>query len=257
MFGQTERIAYRFARWAVLALVVLLAAVGSSQEAPTPAMAAGLTAEFSIAAFDGGVQLKNTCDSHTESDFKCTVHPGGTFEVEVYLDKLPPDLPDGDDPDSVGGYRAIGLRLDHSPGLAFETASEVWQWPDCDDNFDDSADVELVNLACISEQPNASTFSSEADPVVELMFTCPAFKSTETITLVYGTRGDKLGGQVLPYDTVVVDENGANLTQSGATETLVINCTNIFPWDLDGDDAVSAQDIFEEIAHFNQTKPTP
>jgi hypothetical protein len=258
MFAKIEAISFRIARWAALGLVVALAAIGSSKEATPPAFAAGLTPEFSIAVSQNGVPIKEDCFSFpTTVAGKCLIHPGTTFQVEVYLDKLPPGLPDGDDPDALGGYTAIGLRLDHSQNLTFEAGSEVWGWPDCGSFFDDSEDVGLVNLACLNGAENASTYQSGFDPVVTMDFTCPNTKTTETITLTYGTEGDKIDALVLPYDTVVVDEALTNLTQSGPSETLVINCNNFFPWDLNGDGSVSAPDIFIEISHFNETKSTP
>jgi hypothetical protein len=252
-----ENAAFRVGKWFALGLVVVLAAVGSSQETPTPAFAAGLTAEFSIAVNSPNPPMKGGCDSEFGPDFKCIVHPGGTFKLFVFLDKLAPGLPDGGDPDALGGYNAIGVRLDHSPGLTFVAGSQSWGWPDCDADFDDSLDVGLVNLACVNEGVNGSTFASGAAPVVTLDFTCPAVKSVETITLVFGTEGDKIDAFVLPYDTVLADETGANVTQSGPSETLVINCDNVFPWDLNGDNAVSSLDIFDVLGHFGQTKPTP
>jgi hypothetical protein len=251
-----ENAGFRVARWFVLGLVLVLAAFGSSQRAVTPAFATGLSPQFSIVA-NPATGVKEGCDSLFGLDPKCVVHPGETFQIDVFVDKLPAGLPDGGDADSAGGYQAIGVRLDHSQGLTFEAGSDTWLWPDCGAFFDDSQDSGLVNLACLDDGGNASTHASSLVPVVSLDFTCPNVKSVETITLVYGTEGDKIDAFELPYDTVLVDETGANITENAPSETLVINCDNHFPWDVTGDGAVSSFDIFEVLGQFGQTKPTP
>jgi hypothetical protein len=235
-------------------LVVL--AIASGHDRSELALASGNnTADFNMVAFEDGIPIKDGCDTFP-ADYKCTVHPEGTFQVNVYLDQLPTGLPDtAGDPDAIGGYTEAGFRLDYSSNLTFNPLNVSWQWPDCGTEIDLS-ESQVVNVGCGSGSANASTFTSSTTPMVTLEFTCPEFKTKETITLVYGFEAQALL-KTLPFDTVLIDENDVPVTEAAPSETLIINCDNFFPWDINLDNAVSGLDIFEVIGHFGEVKPTP
>ncbi len=47
------------------------------------------------------------------------------------------------------------------------------------------------------------------------------------------------------------------MPEDGASETLIVNRESFFPWDVDGDNDVTGQDIFAVIGHFGDSKPLP
>ena len=208
---------------------------GRAVSGPSPGL------NVNIAVLAGGVELKEDCDT-LFLDYKCIVHPGRTLTVEVYLDALPA-LPDVD-LSTVAGYTDMAVRLDYSPGLTIKPpptntigtcqfAPEYYQGPGS------------ITWACL-QTGNEVTYTGR---LVSIDFNCPAFKSKETITLVPGTE--------FLDDTYIIDENGTPVREAGPAETIVVNCDNVFPWDVDTSGQVSVGDIFQVVQHFGEVKPKP
>lgn len=208
---------------------------GRAVSGPSPGL------DINIAVFSSSGVLKNNCDSLVP-DYKCIVHPGETFTLEVYLDALPA-LPDVD-ASTVAGYTDMAVRLDYSPGLTIKPppvntigtcffAPEYYQGPGS------------ITWACL-QIGNEVAYTGR---LFRVDFNCPPFKSKQTITLVPGTE--------FLADTYIIDENGAPWREAGPAETIVVNCDNVFPWDVDTSGQVSVGDIFQVVQHFGQVKPTP
>jgi hypothetical protein len=238
---------------ALMALIVALMSLGSGHDSVEDSLAASnLTADFNLVAFANGVPIKDGCDTLNNSDFKCTVHPGGTFQVRVFLDNYPTGLVDGPDADAVGGYRLVDLRMDHSPGLT--PGALTWVWPDCGSPFDASTPG-VVNAFCYTGDLSGSTYGQFSNVTLATVdFTCPMTKGKQTITLSYGYNGDNnfLKG---PWDTLLGDENGDPVVEGPPSDTIVVNCDNPLPQDVTGDGFVTGLDFFSVLGQFGTCKP--
>jgi hypothetical protein len=197
--------------------------------------------DFNLAVYTSSGTLKDDCDSLLD-DFKCIVHPGDTFTVEVYLDALPA-LTDVD-VDTIAGYTDMAVELDYSPGLTANTPT-VNTIGTCEFDPEFYTSTGSVVWACL-QSGNEVRYTNK---LFQLTFTCPAFKSKETVTLVPGVT--------FLDDTYIIDENSNAWREAGPAETVVINCDNVFPWDVDTSGQVSVGDIFQVVQHFGEVKPTP
>lgn len=229
---------------AVIAMLTLLfgGVVVKHSEAAGGTPSPDLSIEIDV---DGDTMPDCSTQTSPPAD-SCIVPPGSQFTIRANVNSLA-GLPDSDS-DTAAGYLAVAIKLEYSSGLTRinrPAAGEIQGiWPDC--TFDGEAEGPgnyLIGCA-IGIAANESTYIGR---VAEIDFACTTGKSSgNTISLVHGD----------PDRTELVNENlepALDLNDKGVNEVLTIDC--IFPWDVNGDGAVSVADIVAVVMAFGQTVP--
>lgn len=202
---------------------------------------------ISVSAGESGAQ-KDGCSTLLD-DATCAAHPGSAFTVRVSLDDLG-TLPDTDR-NGLNGYTGFEIALHYSAGLTpHDRPNECEPFPFFflqDYDYNSGAGDNGYYLA-LCYAPGEVQY---AGVLADFDFSCPPYESTETITIVHGPDGG------FPFDTHLFADDGTRVPEAGAAETLVVNCTYDFPWDVNGDGAVTGSDIFGVMGHFGEEQPAP
>ncbi|MGB2694437.1 MAG: hypothetical protein WBD55_04520 [Dehalococcoidia bacterium] len=228
-----------FASALALALVPLSGHDSAHAGLQPPPILASYDVTFAIAP---GAAVTQGCQSGPGAPV-CIVHPGQPFTVQVFLNDIS-GLPDSNT-NGDHGYRVITLSMHYSAGLTFQDqANECAPLPDLNyESPDEQQYLPGENRTYLTACFANSEWTYEG-LVAEVDLVCPSHKTTEAVTLTY-------------IDTFLVADNNAQAYNLQAPENLVINCDNIFPWDIDDSGQVSVTDIFQVVQHFGQVKPTP
>lgn len=200
------------------------------------------------------------CDTRgSPPEDSCVVDPNAAFTVELYLNVVTgmPDH-DGDGEHGYTGFRASlahpeTLPVQDRPGDA-ESRDETGQpfWPDLGqfgctefDGVDGIADTLAYVGDC--EIPFGGVESFYTGKLMEIDFACSP-GTVDAVTLV---------NQPLAATSLADDVNkqgfGGDANNKGAPEILTIKCG--FPWDVNGDGAVSIGDVFAVVMAFGQAVP--
>ncbi len=250
-------IALRFLKWSILpafALALMLAWGGSGDSvvAQEDVGQRGASGEGEIAAHQTQPDLniliaadaEDGCDTlASEDDLECRIEPGASFTVAVSLD-------------SYAGldnawYNSLNIGVNYSPGLTLKDRSGDTEWGPANARFWPQCSSTLAGVGLqmrpgqFSHGCNATTNSIYTGKVMELDFTCPAEKSTQTISLVSGRDAPiyfvgALWGTQHNSDTSIFSSPRKTTSplplnhEDGPVDTLVIHCDNYYPWDVVG-----------------------
>ncbi len=208
-----------------------------------------------------------SCDTWIPGNNReCRIEPGASFTVATYVDSYA----GLDNP----WYTAVSVGVHYSPGLTRVDRAGDTEWGPGGNRFWAGC---TTPASIVIDEPgqygnscgSAAQSTQTGQKVLELDFTCPAEKSTQTITLVHGRdqpiflEGTLYGVQH-GYDTRLISNPTSTSSpllpdhEDGPAETLVINCDNYYPWDVHGpnqsvelDGIVDlANDILGVIQHF-------
>ena len=249
-----------FARWAVLPIIAVALALSltwgggaTAQEGRevagrlggggTGQAAAGPFVDFDLfvpgADLDGDTVFDD-CVTAIE-DKKCAISPGSAFPVVVDLTKNTGFL-----------FNRYFIHLTYSGGLTrIDTADECAVGPfpgsilEADETTTGTQKVYIMDC-----DDSTSPLISYVGPLAILDFVCPPFKSKETITIQYG---EGYGGNTQILDTLLDVFASEKTLESGFThtQTIIINCDNFYPWDINLDGIVDLpNDILSVILHF-------
>ncbi|MGB2694132.1 MAG: dockerin type I domain-containing protein [Dehalococcoidia bacterium] len=201
------------------------------------------------------------CDTRgSPPEGSCSVPRGQVFTVEVYVDDIAgmEDF-DGDGEHGYTGFRAslthAGLMLQDRPGdREFRAASGQPFWPDLgsavcsgSDMFDTMDNMNAYVGLCGSGFPTGVE-STYLGKLMEVDFTCSGMMMSAMMSAVSLRQGPSYLVDDVGKHGLAVDVN-----DGGAPEVLNIDCT--FPWDVNGDGAVSVGDAFIVVMAFGQNAP--
>ena len=252
-------IALRFLKWSILpafAIALMLAwgtgGGGESVIAQEDAGPRGANGEGGIASHAAAPDLNivvvpdadgSGCDTLAASNsLECRIEPGASFTVATYVD-------------SYAGldnawYTGVSIGVHYSPGLTLKDRPGDTEWGPVNARFWAGCTTPAL---IVTDEPGqygtscgSGAHSTQTNQkLLELDFTCPAEKSTQTITLVHGRDQPiflegALYGVQHAYDTRLISNPTSTSSpllpdhEESRADTLVIHCDNYYPWDVHG-----------------------
>jgi hypothetical protein len=237
-----ERSLLAHGRRMLVAVVAIAAMLALAQDGAGHVSAAGPAPDFNI--YTTGKNFE-ACDSGAGGNIECTIHPGETFSIWVYLDKIGPTA-------FGNGYDTAHVRLDYSAGLTRINAPNEWAedgsgtdvwWPDC-------FSVVETNLAgswktsCTTSGGPSNYYNAFGDPHLVTEFTCTG-SGPQWISLV----NDPTSG------TRIIDQASTPHAET-PSNTLVVNCAYQLVEGVTGDGFVTGLDFFGVLSAFGDCIPS-
>jgi hypothetical protein len=237
-------------QWVLIAVLAVAATVAVTRDDVAPADAAGGAPDINLLSLGGQKQGFNFCDTIAGGIKTCAAHPGETFTMAIYLDKIGPTA-------FNNGFGTAHIRLDYSAGLTRVNVPNEWAVGGAGVNmyWDDCFSVSETNLtgswrtSCTSDGGSPSLWTSNRSQypdgaMLVTSFTCTS-PGPQTITLVNDPTS---GTRLLDQASTPHAETPSN--------TLVVNCAYQLVEDVTGDGFVTGLDFFGVLSAFGDCIPS-